>query len=62
MEVVELPGHPFFLASQFHPEFKSRPDEPHPMFLGFVEAAIAHRRALRTTEAVVKEPAVAELP
>ena len=62
VEVVELPGHPFFLASQFHPEFKSRPDDPHPMFLGFIAAAIAHRRELRTTEAMVKEPAAAELP
>ncbi len=62
VEVVELPGHPFFLASQFHPEFKSRPDDPHPMFLGFIAAAIAHRREQRITEAVVKEPAAAELP
>jgi CTP synthase len=38
-ETVELSGHPFFVASQFHPEFKSRPLEPHPMFVGFVAAA-----------------------
>ena len=36
---VELPEHPWFTACQFHPEFKSRPDRPHPLFLGFVEAA-----------------------
>ena len=42
-EMVELPGHPWFLASQFHPEFKSRPLEPHPMFRDFVGASIAHR-------------------
>jgi len=41
VEIVELPGHPWFVASQFHPEFKSRPDRPHPLFLGFVRAAIA---------------------
>lgn len=39
VETVELSGHPFFLASQFHPEFKSRPVNPHPLFVGFVEAS-----------------------
>ena len=39
VEIIELPGHPFFVASQFHPEFKSRPDEPHPLFEGFLRAA-----------------------
>ncbi|RME25689.1 MAG: CTP synthetase, partial [Deltaproteobacteria bacterium] len=42
---VELPGHPFFLACQFHPEFTSRPLAPHPLFVGFIRAALAHRRA-----------------
>ena len=41
VEVIEGLDHPFLLASQFHPEFKSRPNRPHPMFTGFVEAAIA---------------------
>ena len=40
-EVVELPGHPYFIACQFHPEFKSRPTAPHPLFLGLVTAALA---------------------
>ena len=40
IETVELPGHPFFLGVQYHPEFKSRPNRPHPVFKGFVEAAI----------------------
>ena len=44
VEVVELPGHPFFIASQFHPEFKSRPTAPHPLFSGLVKAAL-HRYA-----------------
>jgi CTP synthase len=44
VEIVELPGHPWFLAVQFHPEFKSKPLRPHPLFAGFVEAA--HRRQL----------------
>jgi CTP synthase len=41
VEIVELRDHPWFVASQFHPEFKSRPDRPHPLFDGFVTAAIA---------------------
>jgi CTP synthase len=38
VEIVELADHPWFLASQFHPEFKSRPERPHPLFDGFVTA------------------------
>lgn len=41
VEMIELPDHPFFIASQFHPEFQSRPSNPHPLFRGFVQAAIA---------------------
>ncbi|HEY9735188.1 MAG TPA: CTP synthase [Trichocoleus sp.] len=40
VEIVELPGHPFFIASQFHPEFQSRPSAPHPLFLGLIGAAV----------------------
>lgn len=40
VEIVELPSHPFFIACQFHPEFQSRPNTPHPMFLGLIEAAL----------------------
>ncbi|WP_088891323.1 CTP synthase [Leptolyngbya ohadii] len=40
VEIVELPGHPFFIATQFHPEFQSRPSQPHPLFRGLVQAAI----------------------
>jgi CTP synthase len=43
VEIIELPGHPFFLATQFHPEFRSRPNSAHPLFLGFVKAALEHR-------------------
>ena len=46
VEVVELPGHPWFIASQGHPEFKSRPTAPHPLFKGFVSAAADHRAAV----------------
>jgi CTP synthase len=41
VEIVELQDHPWFVASQFHPEFRSRPDRPHPLFSGFVGAAVA---------------------
>jgi len=44
VEVIELPGHPFFVASQFHPEFKSRPLRPQPLFREFVGAALARAR------------------
>jgi CTP synthase len=41
VEIIELPDHPWFLACQFHPEFKSRPTKPHPVFRDFVEAAVS---------------------
>jgi CTP synthase len=41
--VVELPHHPWFLATQFHPELKSRPTHPHPLFASFIGAAIQRR-------------------
>jgi CTP synthase len=41
VEIVELRDHPWFVASQFHPEFKSRPERPHPLFHGFVTTALA---------------------
>ena len=51
VEVVELPDHPWFVASQFHPEFKSRPTRPAPLFQGFVRAALDRARS-RSTAAV----------
>ena len=47
MEIVEIPGHPFFLGCQFHPEFKSKPLEPHPLFSSFVKAAYESGRTRR---------------
>jgi CTP synthase len=41
VETVEIPGEAFFVGVQFHPEFKSRPNKPHPLFLGFVRAALS---------------------
>ncbi|WP_124061067.1 CTP synthase [Gordonibacter sp. Marseille-P4307] len=43
VEMVEIPDHPWYVASQAHPEFKSRPTRPHPLFIGFVKAACAKR-------------------
>lgn len=45
VEMIELKGHPFFVATQAHPEFKSRPNLPHPLFEGFVKAAVAYEAA-----------------
>src|SRR5262249_18692298 len=54
VEIVELKGHPFFIATQFHPEFKSRPNRAHPLFRGVIEAAL--KRTNRPLEAGVEEP------
>jgi CTP synthase len=45
VEIIELPDHPYFVAGQFHPEFRSRPWDPHPLFAGFVKAALEHGAA-----------------
>ncbi|MBF0559185.1 MAG: CTP synthase, partial [Nitrospirae bacterium] len=46
VEIVELRDHPWFVACQFHPEFKSKPIEPHPLFKGFIEASLKEKRSL----------------
>jgi CTP synthase len=43
VEMIELPSHPYFIASQFHPELKSHPMTPHPLFVGLVKASLDHR-------------------
>ena len=45
VEIVEIPEHPWFVGAQFHPEFKSRPDRPHPLFYGFVKASMEKMEA-----------------
>jgi CTP synthase len=47
VEMVELPGHPWFFGCQFHPEFTSNPRRGHPLFISFVQAALAHRQQAR---------------
>ena len=49
VEIIELKDHPFFLATQFHPEFRSRPSSPHPLFQGFVKAAIKKNNPILET-------------
>jgi CTP synthase len=59
VEIVELRDHPWFVASQFHPEFRSRPDRPHPLFTAFVRAAMAEAEGngAESTVRTVDEPA-----
>lgn len=44
IEMVELPGHPWYLGCQFHPEYKSKPTEPHPLFVSYIAAALAEKQ------------------
>ena len=56
-EMIEYPKNDWFVASQFHPEFKSRPEEPHPLFLGLISAAVGQKnkaKQLKIEEAAVK--------
>ncbi len=46
VEIIEAPDHPWFLGCQFHPEFKSKPLEPHPLFAAFIGAALEHKKFL----------------
>jgi CTP synthase len=61
VEMVELPNHPWFLGCQFHPEFKSKPLAPHPLFASFVKAAYAHRLQDEATQESTEEGAIPEL-
>ena len=56
VEIVELPGHPHFLGCQFHPEFKSRPTSPHPLFSGFVNAAKRWRDTAQSSQETLDAP------
>ena len=52
VEMIELTNHPYFVACQFHPELKSRPDRPHPLFVGFVDASLNHSESAGESETV----------
>ncbi len=58
VEIVEIADHPYFVASQFHPEFKSRPSRPHPLFDGFLKAAAGEAHSKETTHEPVKRSIV----
>jgi CTP synthase len=45
VEIIELPGHPWFIGVQFHPEFKSRPNRPHPLFKDFIRASLEKQKS-----------------
>jgi CTP synthase len=66
VEIIELPDHPWFLAVQYHPELKSRPHDPHPIFVDFVRASLERRRARLGSDALEPGaspgPAAAEEP
>jgi CTP synthase len=51
VEIVEIPDHPYFIATQFHPEFTSRPDDPSPLFIGLVRAALQRKEGIEQREA-----------
>ena len=68
VEIIERPDHPFFLATQFHPEFQSRPNHPHPLFDGFMKASLtyhskmAHQRSSDAITTTRKDSGLAERP
>ncbi|MEL6349885.1 MAG: CTP synthase [Myxococcota bacterium] len=53
-EMIELEGHPYFVACQFHPEFKSRPLEPHPLFTAFIKAGLKHQQRRASSAASIR--------
>jgi CTP synthase len=55
VEIIELPDHPFFLGCQFHPEFKSKPLEPHPIFRDFIIASYANRQSHAKQQTATQE-------
>ena len=57
VEVIELPEHPWFLAVQYHPEFKSKPTAPQPLFAGFIGAAVARSQKKTDRPAAKETPA-----
>jgi CTP synthase len=62
VEICEIPNHPWFLGCQFHPEFKSKPLEPHPLFQAFVNAALEHKKTRLQREGSTKRINVVESP
>ncbi len=61
VEVIELPDHPWFLACQFHPEFKSKPYDPHPIFKSFIAAAVDYHKSRKMADDAAEEVAEKEV-
>jgi len=55
VEMIELPSHPYFIGCQFHPELKSRPLSPHPLFVGLVKAALEYRRSREVVPGIIDD-------
>ncbi len=53
VEIVELPNHPYYMACQFHPEFKSKPNKPHPLFSGFIEAVLKNSLSQESNDVAI---------
>jgi CTP synthase len=62
VEVIELPDHPYFVACQFHPELKSKPFAPHPLFVAFIKAALAYQKQKDQALVLQAAPLPAETP
>ena len=62
VEMIEIPAHPWFVATQAHPELKSRPDQPHPLFSSFVAAAVVRRGPATSAAPAEARPPRAEAP
>ncbi len=60
VEIAEVKDHPFMVGSQFHPEFKSRPNRPHPLFDGFMKAAVEHQASRKKSQNGAVKPAEAQ--
>jgi CTP synthase len=60
VEMIELPSHPWYIGCQFHPELRSRPTRPHPLFAGFIAAAARAKRGISEPRAGRREPQVAD--
>ncbi len=61
-ELIELRDHPYFVGCQYHPEFQSKPNKPHPLFKGFIQACLAFdpKRATNTLTDLKSQPQVSE--
>ncbi len=58
VEIIELPDHPWFVGVQFHPEFKSKPTQAHPLFRDFIAAALRHRQLRESNRTDNRERAI----